>query len=236
MIPSSDLRETCTRHSFISWHAGDIYVLGPWGKFTWVIRSFCRIHSVVPRYLIDSLRIWNNKTHEGRCVTLHFKVKGRRSRSNGLLEVFAVSAPWLCVYLTDSLHMWHKYNPWSNDVSRTTPRPIDQRSRSWLHMCHKCNTWGGDVSRTIFRSESRSHGSFEILPCPLPGSMIYGGMISATNDYQFSLMISTWKDGQYFREDTFACIDEGRSFRLDSNLKSYCLTKSWHTHHRASEN
>ena len=33
-------------------------------------------------------------------------------------------------YFMDYIHMWHKYNPWGDDVSRTISRSIDQRSRS----------------------------------------------------------------------------------------------------------
>ena len=42
----------------------------------------------------------------------------------------AVSALWLVAYFMDYIHMWHKYNPWGDDVSRTFSRSIGQRSRS----------------------------------------------------------------------------------------------------------
>ena len=41
---------------------------------------------------------------------LHFHVN--RWRSHGSFEVFVMSDPWSPAYLTDSLHSWHKYNPW----------------------------------------------------------------------------------------------------------------------------
>ena len=39
-------------------------------------------------------------------------------------------------YLMDlfDIHMWHKYNPWGDDVSHTIPRSIGQRSRSHGHL------------------------------------------------------------------------------------------------------
>ena len=84
-----------------------------------------------------------------------------RSRSHGLLEVFAVSVLWLRGYFTNMLDVWHKYNPWGDVVSRTISRSKVQRSWShrlfelfavstpWLcdqfnsfHMWHKYNPWG----------------------------------------------------------------------------------------------
>ena len=41
-----------------------------------------------------------------------------------------VSTLWLVAYLMDYIHMWHKYNPWADDVSSTISRLIGQWSRS----------------------------------------------------------------------------------------------------------
>ena len=88
-------------------------------------------------------------------------------------------------------HMWHTYNTWVGDVSRTICRTKGQRSKShgsfkvlapsapWLrpylmeslHMWHTYNTWGGNVSRTIFRIKGQRsgwHGSFEIFVMSTP--------------------------------------------------------------------
>ena len=61
---------------------------------------------------------------------------------------------------TALLHMWHKYNPWGGNVSRTISQSQDQRSRqsalsvTSLHVGHKYNPWGTDMSRTISMSKS----------------------------------------------------------------------------------
>ena len=63
----------------------------------------------------------------GQCVVHHFQVK--RSKVKVTFKVFAVSAPWLCAYLTDSFHMWHK--TWSGNVSCIISRSKGQWSRSY---------------------------------------------------------------------------------------------------------
>ena len=99
-----------------------------------------------------------------------FRMKGQTSRSHMSFQVLALSTPWLRPYLAESLHMWHSYNTWGDDVSCTIFRVKGQTSRPhglleaftlsapWLtpylteslHMCHTCNTWGSHVSCTIF--------------------------------------------------------------------------------------
>ena len=44
------------------------------------------------------------------CVLYHFYVQS--SIIPGQFQVFAISALWLRAYLTNSLHVQHKYNPW----------------------------------------------------------------------------------------------------------------------------
>ena len=58
----------------------------------------------------------------------HFQVK--RSRSHGSFLVLVLSTPWPHPYLSESLHMWHIYNTWGDDVSHTIFRMKGQRSRS----------------------------------------------------------------------------------------------------------
>ena len=71
---------------------------------------------------------------KGQGHTGHLKL-----RSPWLLEVFAVSAAWLCTYLSETLHLWHTYNIWSDDVSGT-----------------------------IFRIKGQGHmGCSKVLRCPL---------------------------------------------------------------------
>ena len=42
----------------------------------------------------------------------------------------AMPTLWLVAYFMDHIHMWHKYNPWEDDVLHTITRSIGQRSRS----------------------------------------------------------------------------------------------------------
>ena len=59
-----------------------------------------------------------------------FRMKGHRSRSHGLFKFFTLSAQRFPPYLTKSLHMWHTYNTWWSDVSRTI---FCHLSALWLH-------------------------------------------------------------------------------------------------------
>ena len=48
-----------------------------------------------------------------------------------------MSAPWLHAYVTDSFHIWFKYNLWGDDVPHTISRYKVERSRSqlgWLEL------------------------------------------------------------------------------------------------------
>ena len=62
--------------------------------------------------------IWGiNTTHE---VTIsHTLLPGQKVKSRRSFDVLAVSASWLHAYLTDLCHMWHKFNPWEDNVSCT---------------------------------------------------------------------------------------------------------------------
>ena len=51
-----------------------------------------------------------------------FRSQSNRSRFLGSFEVFVICAPWLPVYLRDWLHIWQKYNLWSNDAWLTISR------------------------------------------------------------------------------------------------------------------
>ena len=63
-------------------------------------------------------------------LTQNIRLKGQRSHR--LFEVFIVSAPWLCAYLTNSLHILHKYNPRDDDVPHTI-----SRSKGWRSGSHR---------------------------------------------------------------------------------------------------
>ena len=120
-------------------------------------------------------------------LTQNIRLKGQRSHR--LFKVFIMSAPWLCAYLTNSLHILHKYNPRDDDVLHTISRSKGWRSGShrlfkvnkvfvmsvlWLavyltdlfYMWYKYNPWSPDVSHTISISKGqrcKSHrpvGSF----------------------------------------------------------------------------
>ena len=50
----------------------------------------------------------------------------------------AVSAMWFLAYFLDCFHMWHKYNPGSDNVSFAISRSVGQRSRA-----HRSLEFGG---------------------------------------------------------------------------------------------
>ena len=69
----------------------------------------CQGHTGHSKFLLcrlrGFLRIWPNhficgihRTHEGRRVTHHFRIKGQRSRSHGSFKFFTLSALWLPPY------------------------------------------------------------------------------------------------------------------------------------------
>ena len=107
--------------------------------------------------------------------------KGQRSRSHGSFEVFAVSAPWLRCYWTDSLHLWYTHNPWGDNVSRTisgskgqghTGRlkflPCSLRGSWYTHSPMNIYNQGGDnASCNISRSKGRSSMSHRSFTCKL---------------------------------------------------------------------
>ena len=99
-----------------------------------------QVHPGLAKFLVCPLRgsvsIWQlhilfdaHTTHEG--TLCHAPLWGQKSRWHGSVEVYAMSAPWLHPYFTDSLHMWHAHNPWRYDVSRTI-----SRSKGQSHMRH----------------------------------------------------------------------------------------------------
>ena len=52
----------------------------------------------LPPYLTSHFICGIHRTHEGRCVTHHFRIKGQRSRSHGSFKFFTLSALWLPPY------------------------------------------------------------------------------------------------------------------------------------------
>ena len=75
----------------------------------------------------------------GRCVLNHFQDERSKIKVTLLFQILVLSAPGLRPNLTESLHMWHTYN-----------------------------TWGGNVSRTIFRSKSQYHFNYWKFFCVHP--------------------------------------------------------------------
>ena len=45
-------------------------------------------------------------------------------------------------YFMDDIHIWHEYNPWRDDVPRTIPRLIGQRSMSHIVFTFLQSGWG----------------------------------------------------------------------------------------------
>ena len=81
--------------------------------------------------------IWGiNTTHErGDVSRIISRSKGQRSVPCRSFEVSALSAPWRHTYLTNSIHMWHKYNP-SDDVSCTISRKKGQTKVKVTQVAH----------------------------------------------------------------------------------------------------
>ena len=63
-------------------------------------------------------------------LTQNIRLKGQRSHR--LFKVFIMSAPCLCAYLTNSLHILHKYNPRDDVVPHTI-----SRSKGWRSGSHR---------------------------------------------------------------------------------------------------
>ena len=186
MFLSLDLHETYTRY----WSYEMLVARTIWGQR--VKGQGHRGHStILSCQLRGSVVFWpiwfilgTNIVHDMMMCRVPFlgqKVKGQghtghfKWRSQASFEVFAVSAPWLRTYWTDSLHMWYTHNSWGDNVSRTNSGSKGQRSRSqgsfevlavsapWLHpywtdslhMWYTHNPWGDDVSRTISGSKGQ---------------------------------------------------------------------------------
>ena len=177
-------------HTYITWgmicHAP---FPGAKVKVTWVVWSFGPVCSVAWSLFGQITSYVAYIKHKGQCVAPHFQ--DQKSRSHGSFKVLALSAPWIRLYLAESLHLWQAYNTWGDNVLCTIFKMIVQRSRShrsfkvftlstpWLppyltkslHMWHTYNAQGGNVLRTIFRTKgqrSRSHGSFKVLTLSAP--------------------------------------------------------------------
>ena len=86
-------------------------------------------------YLSDSLDI--RRKHNSEVTICHTLFPGQKVKSCRSFEVFAVSASWLHAYLTDSCHMWHKFNQWGDNVSCTInisrSKGEDHTGHSYLH-------------------------------------------------------------------------------------------------------
>ena len=110
-------------------------------------------------------------------------------RSHQLLEVFAVTALWLCAYLTYSLHMWYPHDTWGEDVLCTISRSRSHGSikvlavsSTWLHpfLTYSLHMWYTHPMRWQcvahhFRVQrSRSHGSIKVFAVSLCGSVPSG--------------------------------------------------------------
>ena len=110
-------------------------------------------------------------------------------RSHGLFEVFIMSASSLCAYLTNPLHILHKYNPRNKwwcithhfQVKRMKIKVIEAVGilsclfygfvcmTDLFHMWHKYNPGDHNVSHTISLSwgqRYKSHKPFVVLAIP----------------------------------------------------------------------
>ena len=92
-------------------------ILGSTGErsITHVIPSFCCVFFALWLYAYFTKHTISRPKYD------------QMSRSHGSLEASAMSTPWPCAYWTDSLHMWHKYNPWGEDLPRIF---LGQRNKS----------------------------------------------------------------------------------------------------------
>ena len=94
--------------------------------------------------------------------------KVQRSRSYWSFEVFVAPVSWPYAYLTDSLYMSYKYNPWKDGVSRTVSRSKGSKvmvtpvigifgvSAPWLcayhtESVHRFNPQGDDMAHIILQ-------------------------------------------------------------------------------------
>ena len=115
--------------------------------------KFCRVYSMAP-WLFDRLtsheaqiqpmRSWLSRTISRSKV----KVQCHPHRS---FEVVAIPTLWLHIYFTDSLHIWHKYNPQGTDVdslvqdcSNSPAYALDDWS---LALSHRCALYHFQVER-----------------------------------------------------------------------------------------
>ena len=56
-----------------------------------------------------------------------------------------------CAYFMDHIHMWHKYNPWGDEVLRTISRSIGQRLRSHRSLIFSWSQRGYPCRSLIYR-------------------------------------------------------------------------------------
>ena len=107
------------------------------------------------------------------------------SRSRGHCQMgrlkFLLSAPWLCAYLTNSLHIWHEYdNPWGDDVSYSISRSKVQRSRSLRLLKNFAHFLCGDDVTHHFQVKRSTvkvtHRSFKVFAVPAP--CLFDGLAS----------------------------------------------------------
>ena len=73
-----------------------------------------------------------------RCTAHHRIWRAQMSGFRRSFEALAVSAPKFGAYFTDLLRMWHKYNSWTDEASRTISRQKVQRLTRWCRASHIC--------------------------------------------------------------------------------------------------
>ena len=125
-------------------------------------------------YLTDLLHTWHKCSPWRDSVSRsilgrNFKCLGGHTnhlkwRPVRLFEVFAMSAPWLRPYLAESLHMWHTYNTWGDDVLCIIFRP-----NHFICGIHITNE--GAMCHALFsgwKVKGQGHtGPFNFWHCPL---------------------------------------------------------------------
>ena len=114
----------------------------------------------------------------------------QQSRPHRSFEVFAVFAPWFHVYMTNSPHMWHKYNDVSRPISRSKGQKIHRLFKGffsysfhgslrilmeWFHTWYNYNNPWGEMCCTPFpgqKVKGQGHTSrLRFLQCPARGSL-----------------------------------------------------------------
>ena len=106
---------------------------GHTGHSKFLLCLLCGFLPIWPNGLICGTSVTNEMTmHHAQFADL----KDQRLMSHGAFQVFTISASWLSTYVTNSLNMGHKCNPWGNNalhtISRSKGESQNHMGRSYL--------------------------------------------------------------------------------------------------------